>query len=152
VSETGEHSPLGRARRRREALAEAADMLDDALTRPAGDAPAWKERVREAVTAVGLALDAHIDEVEGPDGLYQEIIARTPRLAHQVEVLEREHVALRADLAKLAPLLDDPPRPDQIAQLREESVRLLSDISRHRHRGADLVFDSYDLDIGGEGD
>ncbi len=152
MSQAGEHSPLGRARQRREALAEAADALDDAITRPAGDAPAWQEGVRAAVTAVSDALDAHIDEVEGPGGLYQEIIARTPRLAHQVEVLEREHVSLRADLAKLTPLLAEPQRPDQIAQLREESVRLLGDISRHRHRGADLVFDSYDLDIGGEGD
>jgi DUF438 domain-containing protein len=152
MSDRPDASPLSRAKLRREALAEAADALDDAVTRPAGDAVAWKQAVDSAVTAIDRALDAHIDEVEGPNGLYHEIIERSPRLVHHVEVLEREHVALRADVAKLAHLLEGPDGPNQIAQLREEAVRLLGDISRHRHRGADLIFDSYDFDIGGEGD
>jgi hypothetical protein len=32
--------------------------------------------------------------------------------------------------------------------VREDVVDLLADISRHRHRGADLIWNSYDLDIG----
>lgn len=152
MSDLGEGSPLGRARERREALAEAADALDDAVARPSGDEQAWKESVAAAIGQIDRALDAHIVEVEGDDGLYREIMARTPRLAHQIEVLQREHVALRSDLDTVRTLMAGPSGQEQIDEVREHAVRLLADISRHRHRGSDLIYDSYDFEIGGEGD
>lgn len=149
---SGAGDALERARERRYALARAADTLEAALARPAGDADAWRAGVSAALDAVDAALDDHIAEVEGPDGLYAEILERTPRLAHQVEVLQREHVDLRQRVAAIRPQLADPVDERQVEHIREDSLELLKQISRHRHRGADLVFESYDADIGGEGD
>jgi phage shock protein A len=150
AAETGE--ALERARQRRHALAQAADALEAALARPAGDAEAWRAQVGAALGAVDAALDDHVAEVEGPDGLYAEILERTPRLAHQIEVLRREHVDLRDRVAAIRPRLTASLDEREIERIREDSLELLKQISRHRHRGADLVFESYDSDIGGEGD
>lgn len=154
LSEPSAGSPdaLARARARRHALAGAADGLEAALARPAGDAPAWRDGVASALDTLDAALADHIEEVEGPDGLYAEILERTPRLAHRIDLLRREHGELRDRLAAIRPLLADPVDARHVEQAREEALELLKQISRHRHRGADLVFESYDADIGGEGD
>ena len=38
--------------------------------------------------------------------------------------------------------------PAVVDDVREQALALLAQISRHRHRGADLLWDSYDFDIG----
>ena len=40
----------------------------------------------------------------------------------------------------------DPPPVDAI---RTAVLELLGEIARHRQRGADLIFEAYDVDIGG---
>lgn len=133
----------------RVALSEAADELERAVTSAAGDERAWRKDVAVAVVAVGDALAGHIDEVEADDGLYAEILGRTPRLSHSIDRLRRDHDDMRERLAELAPLVSAPIRgPEQVEAIREKCLDLLREISRHRHRGADLIYDSYDWDIG----
>jgi hypothetical protein len=38
----------------------------------------------------------------------------------------------------------------EVDGIRESATALLGMLSRHRQRGADLVFDAYQTDIGGE--
>ena len=133
----------------RVALADAAEQLEHAVTSAAGDERAWRKDVAVAVVSVGDALAGHIDEVEADDGLYVEIVGRTPRLSHDIERLRRDHDDMRERLAELAPMVSAPIRgPEQVEAIREKCLDLLGEISRHRHRGADLIFNSYDWDIG----
>jgi len=139
---------VSRARTHRERLAAAADELEAAVTRPAGDPAAWKRVVADALVGVSDALADHISEAERPDGLYQEILERSPRLAHDIARLRADHDDLRRRIAEIEPMLPSPAAPSQIESIRERVVELLAEISRHRHRGADLIWDSYQFDIG----
>lgn len=137
---------LGRVREQRERLEAAAVDLEVAITRAAGDTEAWTTAVQVAADEVGAALQGHVDEVEAPQGLYVEILERSPRLGHTIDVLRREHETMGSQVAQLdAVLADRRSTPDDI---RDQALTLLGQISRHRHRGADLIWDSFDYDIG----
>ena len=84
---------------------------------------------------------------EGPDGLYAELLDHAPRLARQVQVLIREHAAIAAP----CPASSAGSTPDvRVEDLRTWASDLLRELSRHRQRGADLVYEAYATDIGGE--
>lgn len=138
---------LGGARERRERLAAAADGLEQAITRAPGDLPAWQQGVQAALDELRTTLVAHVDEVEAPDGLYTDISTRTPRLIHAIDRLRHDHLVLNDQVVELDGLVaaDDV----LVEAVRERALVLLTDISRHRHRGADLLWESYDVDIGG---
>ena len=138
-------STLGRLKERREQLGDAADDLERAIT-GAGDADAWRANVRGAVARVGVALDGHVREVESEGGLYDEIMASSPRLAHDIDRLRAEHEAMAQKITELSGALEGGMVP--VEDAREGCLMLLIDISRHRHRGADLLWEFYDVDIG----
>src|SRR6478752_1045650 len=96
---------LERVKERRERLGSAADGLERAITRAAGDGQSWRAGVRSALDEVRAALDAHVDEVEAPGGLYTDIITRSPRLTHAIERLRHDHVAMSEQIADLEPAL-----------------------------------------------
>ena len=138
---------LERVKERRERLGAAADGLERAITRAAGDEQSWRAGVRSALDDVRAALDAHIDEVEAPGGLYTDIITRSPRLTHAIERLRQDHLSMSGQIADLETALAIDGA--SVETTRESALVLIAEISRHRHRGADLLWDSYDLDIGG---
>ena len=142
-------SPLDRLKVRREGLADTAVVLELAITSAAGDPSLWRGRVREALEQVRSALTDHIEEVEASGGLYDNITASSPRLLRTVEQLRRDHIAMAERIQDLEALLapDDTP----VGDVRDAALALMADISRHRHRGADLIWEFYDVDIGGGG-
>lgn len=142
-------TPLERVKVQRERLAEAADALERALTRPSGNEAAWRDATLVAADEVGASLAAHVDEVESADGLFAVIMSRSPRLAHEIERLRREHTNLGSEISELEVLTRS--ADATVDDIRESALVLLADISRHRHRGADLIWESFDFDIG-EGD
>src|SRR5690554_2752451 len=87
---------LERARGRRLDLMLAMQGLEKAVASAAPDQETWLADVRSTSSDVMAALRAHIDEVEGEDGLLAEIRFDAPRLTHMVEDLEREHQDLLA--------------------------------------------------------
>lgn len=119
--------------------------FEQALASPAAD-PRWRELVEERLGSLREAFGEHIVLTEGPNGLYAEILEHAPRLARRVEMLIRDHGVLLAAIDFLAQRLpvSDPER------LRRRASDLLRQLSRHRQRGADLVYEAYATDIGGE--
>jgi hypothetical protein len=138
---------LGRVKGNRERLETAADALERAVTRPSGDEPVWRNAVGAAAHEVHAALAAHVVEVESPGGLFSEIMDRSPRLAHAIERLRDEHVTLGAEASELEILAND----GTVDEVRSLALHLISGISMHRYRGAELIWESYNFDIG-EGD
>jgi hypothetical protein len=139
---------LSRATDRRRILAEEMAELEEALARPAS-AEDWLERVEVGLADLRLALDAHIEEVEGSDGLLAEIVEMSPRLLGQTEDLRRQHMALlgawlRAEATVRAAREDGPAAR---ALVRRRVVALIGRLTRHRQAGSDLVYEAYNVDI-----
>lgn len=141
------------ARRRRAPLREAASDLELAISAPVGTGSVWRDRVRESLARAQVALKQHIQDTEGPEGLYDELQNDAPRLSTLVRLLGDEHPVLKGDINNVLTILEA--LPDEIEDdccddVREAVLVLLGRISRHRQKGADLVWRAYSVDIGGE--
>lgn len=131
----------------RERLKGRLNAVGRAVGAPVGSGRRWILRVRRELVALSNALDEHIDETERPDGVFSEVLSIAPRRARDVERLTREHVELRAECNRLEDLAE---AGAGALSLRRRVHQLLRRFEEHRHRGADLVFEAFGVDIGGE--
>ena len=144
---------LEAARTRRGDLHRALLDLERALAGAAhGRAQAWADSVRAALVRVRESFAAHIEVTEGAGGLYQEVLAQAPRLSSAVNRLQREHADITSALDEVDSRLDDPTSDAdvRVESIRDAAVTLMGLLVRHRQRGADLVYEAYDVEIGGE--
>jgi len=147
---TNARAGLDAVRVRRAELREALDALERALAAPAaGRAVIWGEAVH--ASAIGLADDfgAHIEVTEGPGGLYDAILSGDLRLANAVAVLTAAHGVIAVEIAELVANSAAPVTSDDVDALRERGTKLLGHLIRHRQRGADLIYEAFESDIGG---
>ncbi|MFI7606653.1 hypothetical protein ACIBTV_16145 [Micromonospora sp. NPDC049366] len=122
-------------------------VLDRALAAAAGQ-PCWRQRAMIRLTPVRRGFAAHVRATEGPGGLYAELLAQAPRLDHGVRLLTREHAVIAAMVAAIQRAVE---LPDTSAdELRGLTAHLLGALARHRQRGADLLWQAYETDLGGE--
>lgn len=142
---------LDAVRTRREALYQAVVGLEDALATPIGEGAKWLLRVTMAVDHAARRIDEHVCETEQPGGFFDTVVREAPRLHKRVtqlkvdhERLEKEVDALRTAIA----LVEDDELADQANTLRNQAIELLGQMTRHRQRGADLIYEAYQVDIG----
>jgi hypothetical protein len=141
--------PTMSARPRTEApdLVAALHSLDELLGDPDSD-PLWLDRVLHRLARVEEAFAAHVDETEGRDGVYADAARHDGRLASRAQRLCREHIALESRIASLKALVRSPEVHPTAVQ---RPVRaLITELRKHRQRGAGLVFEAY-RDLGGDG-
>lgn len=136
-------SPLQLAQVRRFRLREAMQALEDAIGRPAA-ASSWADEVEAELVELGAALAAHIDEVESPAGLLEEIIEVAPRLSVYVDIIRVEHSELVAAWDAALGALREAAGAQEV---RRRVTGLLGRLARHRQRGSDLVYEAYNVDI-----
>ncbi len=134
------------ARERRAAMRETLARLEDALARPVA-ADDWRPVVADRLQDLQRSLDAHTTEVEGPDGILADLMQTAPRLAVGVDQMRADHIRLAGSLTTLLGAAQQLEPRD----LRERSLELLADFVRHRQDGADLVYEAFNADIGGQG-
>jgi hypothetical protein len=138
-------------RQRRAELLESMSALELALAAPApGRVDGWVERVRAALVELSADLRVHIDVTEGPGGLHRAVVTTAPRLSNAVTRLCRDHVELQGLVDDLLSRLSGPAAEEGVDGARDRGTTLLGRLSRHRQRGADLVFEAYEADFGGE--
>jgi hypothetical protein len=118
-----------------------------ALTSPASD-PGWHERVSTRLRQLRRAFTEHTALTEGPHGLYAELLDNAPRLTRGVRVMLGEHATVGTALAALQQRVDG--AAPTVDELRHRAGELLRQLARHRQRGADLLYQAYATDIGGE--
>jgi len=135
-------------RRRHDAIDAAIEEVERALAAAGGRrARAWTDRVEARLEPVRAAIDAHAADVEGPEGLFDEIVAHEPRLADRIAALRQAHETLRDRAAALSARLQ-PDREADVAAARSEAATLLADLRAHRATEADLVYEAFWTDLG----
>lgn len=141
---------LDAVRIRRAELRESLNQLEGALAAPAtGRAVVWGEAVHTALGELADDFGEHVEVTEGPSGLHQAILAGDLRLANAVEALTAEHEVIAEEIARLVADSAAPVTPADVADLRERATRMMGHLIRHRQRGADLIYEAYQTDIGG---
>ena len=144
-------SPFVVARHRRAELLAAINDLERALAAPSAE-PGWTEHLGDQVEVLRHSFADHVAATESTDGMYADILRTAPRLSRGVQRLVAEHDDATVSIEALAKLVDDAPPdadPAWVDLIRDEATELLARLVRHRQRGADLVFEAYQRDIGG---
>lgn len=142
---------LAELRRHRAELRESMSALEDALAAPAAaDQARWAERVHVSLVELSGDFREHIDITEGPGGLYHDLLKTSPRLSGAVDGLTREHAMISSQVEHLLGQVTAPGRIEDVDSIRDLATALLGRLVRHRQRGSDLVYEAYELDIGGE--
>ena len=146
---------LEAARRRRQTLHDALVHLEQAISRPAaGRLSDWSATVTKEMVSLRDAFEQHVIVTEKPGGLYEEIMERAPRLAGKLRRLQDEHPTVTQQIGTALGRLEGGEVGGEDAswpldRARDDLQRLLGSIVRHRQSGADLVWEAYNVDIGG---
>ena len=144
---------LSEAKQRRATLHDALVHLEIAISSPAsGRIAEWTGLVSKEMVSVRDAFEQHVLVTEKPGGLYEEIIMRAPRLDGTIRRLRDEHPDICERIDAMVRRLDEtgigePEWP--LEQARDDLQRLIGTVIRHRQKGADLVWEAYNVDIGG---
>ncbi|TAK70004.1 MAG: hypothetical protein EPO13_03210 [Actinomycetota bacterium] len=143
--------PLELMRQQRIGLKQGMSGLESALAQPApGRLSAWADGARTASATLRTAFEVHVEVNEAPDSFQHSVVVHAPHLLGKLQRLEREHVRLRRDLDELDRVLQQVEDDDQLAEARERGNQLLLALVHHRQRGADLVWEAFAVDVGGE--
>ena len=137
-----------RSRERRRGVRQACVELEQALARPVGRDPrAWSDDTASGLRHLGEAFQRHAEQSEGPDGLLTQIVETAPRLANAVHQIVDEHQHLLAEIARLEAETGAGQGSQPAQPIRDQALALLQAIAAHRQRGADLIYESYSVDI-----
>ena len=146
------HDPaLEAARARRKNLHLAIIETEAAIQAP-GRSDQWVDRLAREIDELSAAFEEHAATVEAPDGIIARVVEDAPRLDGLGKRLVEDHTTLRLGLADAKAAIEaipTDPESDDVDDLREQMMELLSQFTRHRHRGSDFVWEAYDVDIGG---
>lgn len=111
----------------------------------------WTEAVLKALVHVHTAFHSHIEIAEGDEGVYEEVLEREPRLRDAVEKMKNEHPEVLAMIHEPYNRLRLRAADEYIPaeEIRDAVMKVLGKITRHRQKGADLVWEAYYVDLGG---
>jgi hypothetical protein len=144
---------LSEAKARRATLHDALVHLELAISSPAaGRIQEWSSLVTKDLVSVRDAFEQHIIVTEKPGGLYEEIITRAPRLDGTVQRLKDEHPDISEKIQKQIERMESVPVGGEewpLDKARDDLQRFIGTVIRHRQKGADLVWEAYNVDIGG---
>ncbi len=142
-----ERAGLKAALELREQLGRSLSRIFEAAEAPIRSDSSWRQRVQRALVRLVLAADAHIGESESPGGFLVEVESKAPRLWREVDRMRVEHAELLKDCFRILEYLRDDIASSR--RIRNEVFALVKRFERHRHRGADLVYEAYGVDLGG---
>jgi hypothetical protein len=104
---------LAETARRRADLHHALVEVEKTISSPAvGREADWAKDVAVALESLRATIDEHIEVTERPEGLYDEIAHRAPRLASKIERLKDEHPSMRDGTTELIARLESTPIGD----------------------------------------
>ena len=138
-----------RVRAHRSELRESVAAVGLALDSPIVRGAAWRERVRAALAELAHDFAAHIDLTESPGGIYDRAKHTAPRLSGAVDRLLTEHRDYRDAIGGYLAVLEHGGTTADLPAFRAELTTLVGRLVRHRQAGGDLVYEAYEVDLGG---
>ncbi|SRR6266536_3501457 len=150
---SGASADLDAVRGQRRSLRRALSALEDALAAPMhGHEDDWVAKLLGALGHLSEVFEHHVEVTEGPGGLYEDVLDSAPRLDNVIRRLKIDHEAIRsgiaADCARLRAWAAG--QPVDLEQVRRRLTRVLGRLVRHRQQGAELIYEAFAVDIGGE--
>ena len=142
---------LDKVRAHRAELRDSVAAVDEALASPIARGGAWRARVRAALAELHHDFQDHIDLTESPGGLYEKVRRASPRLSGKVDRLAIQHVRYRDAITGFLAVLEHGGTMADLPVFREEVTDLMGRLVRHRQTGSDLVYEAYEVDLGGQG-
>jgi hypothetical protein len=151
VPEAENGTRLDEVRERRAGLRRTMTLVEVAAAGAlAGRPEQWRVQMLTALDDLVAAWAAHVSGTEGPGGLWEQLRTDAPRLDGNLRRLRREHETLGTEIDGLRRELnaagDD---TSSLMSIRERVITLLMQLARHRQRGADLIYEAYQRDVGG---
>lgn len=139
--------PLHGLGERRVEIGSALSRLEDALTRPIGSPAEWRLRVDVALDDLLLVGRIQIAALLAVGGPLDEAVRSVPHLTATVERLRARLPGIELEAEELQKGLSemDP------TETRRRLLRLLGRIIGHRQEVADVIWEAYNVDIGGAG-
>ncbi|GIW82178.1 MAG: hypothetical protein KatS3mg105_3985 [Gemmatales bacterium] len=129
-------------------LLKAMEKLQAALSAAASGREAqWAKRVEKELRAVHDLLRAHVQQAERTDGLLATIDLTRPTLMRRVEALKAAHQEMTKEAAELLQEIGKD-RQQDVAYLRQRIAGLLQKIHHHHADEADIIFETFQTDIG----
>ena len=146
--ESGGDQPVEKVRVRRHSLQDAMTRAEKASS-AASRAEGWLDGIGAALEEIRLALAEHVEVTEGPGGLFDDILEDEPRFATEVALIRDEHGGIDEALDKAVMTVEAAMDLESFdaEPVRRRVMTLLGRISLHRQRGADLIYDAYNVDI-----
>ena len=126
--------------------------LEAALACPApGREQAWHRQVADRLRSVVDIIADHVASADGRGGLLPEIEDAQPRLERRVHRLRQEHADLLEQAHALQRHLDQYGADEvpNFQDIRHRAAWLLAALRHHQAAEIDLVYESFDVDIGG---
>ena len=141
---------LDAVRAQRVGLRGAMDQVERSIVAAAtGRVAEWSAAVRAAMENLSNAFEHHMKVTEASDGLLAEVMQEAPRLARRVDIIKADHATIGAALEGVQRTLRQGDAADDVGvrRLTDDVISLLSQLVQHRHLGADLVYEAYNVDI-----
>jgi hypothetical protein len=126
----------------------AIDDFENALNRAPDEPVEWGDRVAQAAQRARAQISQHAAATEGPDGFHDEIRDAAPRLAHAVGALADDHIGLEDLIDEIDARARAVSLPDDIDPIRELGGELVVRVRKHKERGADLLHEAVDRELG----
>jgi hypothetical protein len=120
-----------------------------ALTLACESKPVVSDALADALSDVRSAFAEHVEYSEGKGGLFEELLDEAPgEAASEVDRLRRDHVLINSTLDRADEMLAGGAEPgdDRVVEVTAELARL---IAQHQKRGAELLYNVYEVDTGG---
>jgi hypothetical protein len=139
---------LAAVRVRRDALLDAILELEQTLAAPATDrVRAWAADVSAALDQLRAVFEHHVSDTELEGGFFDEILQEEPRLTRAVERMRADHVTISTTADDLAERFRGAKADADVEALRAAVLDLIRALLVHRHRGSELVYEAYNVDL-----
>lgn len=110
--------------------------------------PELAEQLGSSLERLAFAWVRHVADTEAPEGLLSDLAEKAPRLCPAVEELRHDHRALAEELRALR-LRVKAEDGHPTAPTCQEIGSLLQMMVHHDEMGAELIWEAYNVDIGG---
>ncbi len=134
--------------RQRSQLGQAMQQVEMAAAAPAAK-KSWIPDLTTNLRQLEVAFNQHMIDVQSPYGLLHQIVDQAPRLQRAVESSKEEHAQVARLIREALEFATEKDAADRVDAIREATMEALLALARHRQKGADLIYDAYDVDIGG---